>query len=73
MEVAGFEVERVLHFNRITRPGWVFNGRILKRTHFSRFQLWVFDRMVWLWSRLDAILPWRSVSIIAIGRKAGAD
>ena len=53
MEAAGFEVERVLHFNRVTRPGWFFNGRILKRTHFSRFQLWIFDRMVWLWRRLD--------------------
>jgi SAM-dependent methyltransferase len=70
MEAAGFEVERVLYFNRITRPGWFFNGRILKRTHFSRFQLWIFDRMVWLWRRLDRILPWPSVSIIAIGKKA---
>jgi glycosyltransferase involved in cell wall biosynthesis len=69
MQAAGFEVERVLHFNRITRPGWFLNGRVLKRTHFSRFQLWIFDRLVWLWKRLDPLLPWRSVSIIAVGRK----
>jgi SAM-dependent methyltransferase len=69
MQAAGFEVDRVLHFNRITRPGWWFNGRLLKRRHFSRFQLWWFDRMVWLWSKIDRALPWPSVSIIAIAKK----
>ena len=43
MEEAGFEVERMLHFNRVTRPGWRFNGQVLKRRSFSRFQLRVFD------------------------------
>jgi hypothetical protein len=68
MEAAGFQVDRVLHFNRVTRPGWWLNGCVLKRRHFSRFQLWVFDRMVWLWRRIDRLLPWPSVSIIAIAR-----
>jgi glycosyltransferase involved in cell wall biosynthesis len=66
---AGLQVERVLYFNRVTRPGWYVNGRILKRTHFSRLQLWVFDRLVWLWRRLDPHLPWRPVSLIAVARK----
>lgn len=70
MEAAGFQVDRVLHFNRVTRPGWWFNGRVLKRRHFSRFQLWIFDRMVWLWRKLDRAIPWPSVSIIAIARTA---
>lgn len=69
MQGAGLNVEQILHFNRATRYAWWFNGRVLKRRHFSRFQLWVFDRMVWLWRLIDRLLPWRSVSIIAIGRK----
>ena len=69
MEEAGFTVETVLHFNHVTRPGWYWNGRILKRQHFSRFQLWIFDRLVWLWRRIDGLLPWPAVSIIGIGRK----
>lgn len=69
MEAAGFTVERVLRFNRVTRYAWWFNGRILKRQHFDRTQLWIFDRMVWLWRRLDGMLPWPAVSIIAIGTK----
>ena len=71
MEQAGFTIERILHFNRISRPGWWFNGRVLKRRVISRFQLSNFDRGVWLWRRLDSWLPWNPTSIIAIGRKTG--
>ncbi|HEV2446025.1 MAG TPA: glycosyltransferase [Candidatus Sulfopaludibacter sp.] len=69
MDAAGFDVERVLYFNRVTRPGWYVNGRILKRRHFSRLQLWGFDRLVWLWRRIDRFIPWPAVSLIAIGWK----
>jgi hypothetical protein len=69
LEAAGFEVEHVLEFNRVARPGWILNGRILKRRHFGRLQLWVFDRLVWLWRKIDGALPWRAVSLIAVGRK----
>ncbi len=69
MEAAGLSVEQVLHFNRITRPGWWFTGRVLKRRNSSRTVLWFFDRMVWLWRRIDRALPWPAVSVIGIGRK----
>jgi glycosyltransferase involved in cell wall biosynthesis/phospholipid N-methyltransferase len=69
MEEAGFQVERVLHFNRITRPGWYLNGRILRRTSFGKFQLRVFDWLVPLWRVIDSWIPWPSVSIIGIGRR----
>jgi len=70
MQEAGFEVERILEFNRVSRPGWWFNGRILKRRLISPFQLKLLDRTVWLWRRIDPFLPWKPTSIIAIGRKA---
>jgi glycosyltransferase involved in cell wall biosynthesis len=31
MESTGFEVQRILEFNRISRPGWYVAGRILKQ------------------------------------------
>ncbi len=68
MEEAGFEVERMLHFNRVTRPGWRFNGQVLKRRSFSRFQLRVFDSLVPLWRRIDRFFPWPAVSVIAVGK-----
>lgn len=73
MTEAGFVVEQVVNFNRPTRPGWFVNGRILKKDVFSPFQLGVFDRLVWLWRRIDGYLPWRPTSIIGVGVKPRLD
>jgi SAM-dependent methyltransferase len=70
MEQAGFRVDRILEFNRISRPAWYVTGKILKRTTISRVQLYFFDRLVWLWRRIDGLLPWPPTSIIAIGVKS---
>jgi glycosyltransferase involved in cell wall biosynthesis len=70
MEQVGFRVERILDFNRVSRPAWYVTGRILKKKTLSRFQLYVFDRFVWLWRRIDSLLPWPSTSIIAIAVKS---
>ncbi len=67
MEEAGFRFERMLEFNRVTRPGWWLNGRILKRQDFGAFQLRAFDWLVPVWRRLDTALPWPAVSLIGIG------
>jgi SAM-dependent methyltransferase len=69
MEQAGFHVDRILKFNRITRPAWFVNGRIFKKRTFSRFQIATFDSLVWLWRKLDVVLPWGPTSIIAVGVK----
>ncbi|MGC4050396.1 MAG: glycosyltransferase [Paludibaculum sp.] len=66
---AGFEIETLFGFNRPTRPGWWLNGRILRKRSFSRFQLAIFDRLVWLWKRIDAWLPWSPTSLIVVARK----
>jgi 2-polyprenyl-3-methyl-5-hydroxy-6-metoxy-1,4-benzoquinol methylase len=69
MEAVGFRIERMLDFNKISRPGWYVTGKILKKTTFSRIQLKIFDHLVWLWRRIDKHLPWPPTSIIAIGVK----
>jgi SAM-dependent methyltransferase len=69
LEQAGFCVERILDFNRISRPGWYISGRILRNTTMGRVPLRVFDRFVWLWRRIDRLLPWPPTSIIAIAAK----
>jgi SAM-dependent methyltransferase len=69
MEEAGFQVERILEFNRISRPGWYLNGKLLKKERITRLQLQIFDRTVWLWRKLDRWIPWPPTSIIAIGVK----
>jgi SAM-dependent methyltransferase len=72
MEEAGFQFEHMLEFNRVTRPGWYLNGRILKRQDFGAFQLRVFDWLVPVWKRLDTAFPWPAVSLIGIGVNPGA-
>lgn len=67
MKECGFRVERVLEFNRVTYPSWFFNGRILRKRTFSRFQLAVFDSLVPLWRRIDRLLPWPPTSVIGVG------
>jgi len=69
MEQTGFRVERMLNFNRISRPGWYLNGRLLKRTTLGAMQLTAFDHLVWLWRRIDPHLPWPPTSIIAVAVK----
>jgi len=69
LEQAGFKVEQILDFNRISRPSWYINGKLLKRSRISRRMLKMFDRLVWLWRRIDHLLPWAPTSIIAIATK----
>ena len=70
METMGFEVEKIIDFNRISRPAWYVSGRILKRDALDVRQMKLFDKLVWLWKPLDKVLPWPPTSIIAVGRKS---
>jgi SAM-dependent methyltransferase len=65
----GYEIEEMLNFNRISRPGWKFAGQALKSTTLSQAGMRVFDKLVWLWKKIDGKLPWEPVSIIAIARR----
>jgi glycosyltransferase involved in cell wall biosynthesis/phospholipid N-methyltransferase len=69
VEKAGYEVEKVLDFNRISTPGWHFTGKVLRTTTVSTALLKVFDRLVWLWRRIDSALPWQPMSLIVIARR----
>ncbi len=69
MSAAGFRVDQILDFNRISRPGWYISGRILKRKRIGYLSLKVFDQFVWLWRRIDKLFPWAPTSIIAIAVK----
>jgi len=66
---AGYEVEDVLNFNRVSMPGWRVTGQFLKARTLSRTGMKAFDRLVWLWRLIDNALPWGPTSIIAIARR----
>lgn len=71
LETAGFHVERIIEFNRVTFPGWYLNSRILKRTTLSEVQLRFVDLLVPVWRRIDRFLPWPATSLIALAARDG--
>jgi glycosyltransferase involved in cell wall biosynthesis len=66
---AGFEVEAMRDFNRISVAGWWLNGKLLRRRHFGRLQLKLFNVMVPLLRRLDPLIPAPGLGIIATARR----
>jgi glycosyltransferase involved in cell wall biosynthesis len=69
LEGTGFEVEHWRHFNRASVPAWWFNGKLMRRRNFSRVQLKGLDVTVPMLRRLDGLLPWPGLGLIAVARK----
>ena len=69
LKATGFELERFEDFNHFAIPGWFLNGKILKRRHFSRNQLKIFNMLVPAIRRLDPMVPGRGLGIIAVAKR----
>ena len=69
LEAHGFSLGRAYQLNKAgTLPWWIYS-RVLGAQRISKLVLKVFDKTVWIWSRLDAVLPWPGLSLIAVARK----
>ena len=68
LEGCGFEVQHLYQLNKIGTPPWFFYGKILGRRHISKVTLKIFDKTVWLWKRIDWILPWHGLSLVVVAR-----
>src|SRR6266542_3409806 len=66
---AGFRVEKIFDFNRVSVPGWWLNGKVLRRKKFSRVQLKMLDLAMPILSKIDRVWPWSGLSIIGVGVK----
>jgi len=65
----GFEVEQIYSFNKAGAPPWWAYSRLFGSTTINKPVLKVFDKTVWIWSRLDALMPWPGLSLISVARK----
>ena len=65
----GYEIEKLIDFNKVGLPGWLLNGKILRRKRITKYQMKLYDSLVFLWRIIDVILPWPSLSIVVIARK----
>ena len=69
MERNGFRVEEMFDFNRVSVPGWWLNGKLLRRSTFSRLQLKILNTIMPAVKRADRMLPWSGLSLIVVGVK----
>ena len=65
----GLTVERAYTFNRAGTLQWWAYSRFFGRTSISKPVLKLFDKTVWLWRRIDRLMPWPGLSLIVVGRK----
>ncbi|HET9554399.1 MAG TPA: glycosyltransferase [Anaeromyxobacteraceae bacterium] len=63
---AGFEVKELLLFNRVGRPAWWLNGKVLKRRSFGLFQIMTLNALTPLFRLVDRALPFKALSLIAV-------
>jgi glycosyltransferase involved in cell wall biosynthesis/phospholipid N-methyltransferase len=66
---SGFAVRRVYHLNKIGRPGWWFNSRVIRKHRVGRLSLKIFDRTVWLWKWLNPVMPWPGLSLVVVAER----
>jgi glycosyltransferase involved in cell wall biosynthesis len=71
LQDGGFEVRQSHQLNKAGKPAWWFFGRVLHRRHINKLTLKLFDKTVWLWRRLEWLLPWSGLSLVVVARKRG--
>ncbi len=66
---AGLRVEGVHQLNKVGALSWWIYGKLLRRKKISKPALKLFDKTVWIWRRIDGLLPWRGLSLVVVARK----
>lgn len=69
LESQGFAVEGSFHFNKAGAPTWWAHSKVFGSKKISRLVLKIFDKTVWMWSRLDPLLPGPGLSLIVLARR----
>jgi glycosyltransferase involved in cell wall biosynthesis/phospholipid N-methyltransferase len=63
---AGFEIRDLIMFNRIGRPAWWLNGKVLRRREFGLAQILTLNALTPVFRRIDDSLPFDALSLIAV-------
>ena len=62
---AGWRVETMRDFNRVSVPGWWLNGKVLRRRDLGRLQLKGFNMLLPLLRGIDPVVPAPGLGILA--------
>jgi 2-polyprenyl-3-methyl-5-hydroxy-6-metoxy-1,4-benzoquinol methylase len=69
LQAEGLQVEEQGSFNKVMVPVWWAVSRLVGERSLSKPFLKFFDKTVWLWRRLDAVMPWAGLSCILVAKK----
>ena len=69
LESEGFTVETTYNFNKAGTPPWLAYSRLFGSKSINKPVLKIFDKTVWVWRRLDVLMPWPGLSLIIVARK----
>jgi glycosyltransferase involved in cell wall biosynthesis len=72
LESQGFTVEAATDFNKAGAPPWWAYSKLLGSRHINKPVLKIFDKTVWIWRRLDPLIPWPGLSLLMAARKRSA-
>jgi hypothetical protein len=67
---SGFELEKMIEFNRVGVVAWWVNGQLLRRRIFGLWQIKTLNVMTPLFRAIDKVLPLPPLSLIAVIRKS---
>jgi glycosyltransferase involved in cell wall biosynthesis len=73
IESCGLKTTEVKQINKAGTPAWWLFGKVLGRKRISKFVLKSFDKTVWIWRRMDWLLPWPGLSLIVVAEKPAAN
>jgi glycosyltransferase involved in cell wall biosynthesis len=68
LQAEGFIVESLYQFNKAGAPPWWMYGKLFGSGRINKAVLKLFDKTVWLWRRIDGLLPWPGLSLIVVAR-----
>ena len=69
LDAAGLDVEAMHELNKAAAPAWLLSSKLLRARRFNKLSLKLFDKSVWLWRRIDWLLPWHGLSLVAVAKK----
>jgi glycosyltransferase involved in cell wall biosynthesis len=69
LQTHGFAIETMYQLNKIGMLGWLIYGKVLRRERISKVMLKIFDKTVWLWRRVDGLMPWPGLSLVVVATK----
>jgi glycosyltransferase involved in cell wall biosynthesis len=73
VESHSLTIEKIYDFNKAGAPPWWAYSKVFGARSINKPVLKIFDKTVWIWRRLDGLMPWPGLSLVAVARKAGDD